>query len=89
MLLHPDAGNPGLTGAGGTPVLPIAGTPLATFDTTIQGFLIDDYLDSMQTNIANQTWLMDEAASPRRRWSFEPADGDPDPGCLKVVAPFN
>ena len=38
MLLNPDAGNPGLTGTGGAPGLgAIAGTALATFDTSISG----------------------------------------------------
>ena len=88
MLLNPDAGNPGLTGSGGSPALSVAGTALATFDTGTDGFMIDPYHDANQTNIADPAWIS-ASGQPAPTLSFESADGSPDPGSLKVVAPFN
>ena len=77
-------GAAGTTGTG-------PGTLIATFDSSLEGFALDGYMDSdptMQTNIANAGEWSDKGKSPPML-TFQPADGDPNPGCLQVVAPFD
>jgi len=80
------------TGSGGSGTLgAIVGTPLATFDTSVQGFILDDYMDSdptMYTNIANMGEWASKGKTPPAI-TFNNADGSPSPGSLQVVAPFD
>jgi hypothetical protein len=79
-------------GTGGSGVLGmIPGVAFAKFDTTAQGFILDDYMDSdptMYTNIANQAEWASKGKTPPTL-SFNMDDGSPEPGSLQVVAPFD
>ena len=64
----------------GTPAAgPIIGTSLATFDLDADGFGLNTFVEA--TNLANAptpatlTWIS--------------TDGSPDPGCLKITAPYS
>jgi hypothetical protein len=88
-------GNAGTSGGAGTsgssPLGAIVGMPLATFDTTQQGFMLDDYMDSdptMYTNIANANEWSSKGKTPPTI-SHNMDDGSPTPGSLQVVAPFD
>jgi hypothetical protein len=91
MLLHPDAGNmigTGGSSGGGNVTGPITGTAVATFDTTVEGFALDNYEDSDKTytNIDRPSWLA--LGHDRPMLTFTADDGSPSPGSINVVAPF-
>ena len=78
------------TGMGGM-LGTIVGNPLATFDTAVQSFILDDYMDSdptMYTNIANKGEWESKGKTPPTL-SFNMTEGSPNPGALQVVAPFD
>ena len=91
MLLYPDAGNPGLTGAGGKPGLgPIVGKAVATFDTSVSGFALDGYHDdpsTMRMNLADPAVIEMTGNTPTL--AFDSTDGNPDPGSLQIGAAFS
>ena len=81
----------GGTGTGGNGMLgAIVGVPLATFDTSVQSFALDDYMDSdpRYTNIANKGEWADKGKTPPML-SFNMNDGSPTGGSIQVVAPFD
>jgi hypothetical protein len=87
ILFNPEAGVPGQTGGagtsgGGNATGPIVGSPIATFDTTTEGFQLNVYHDTSATNLA------DPAVGADPTFTFDATDGSPSPGCLKVVAPY-
>jgi hypothetical protein len=73
--------NPGSANVtGGVPAMgPIIGTALATFDSDAGGFSLNTFVES--TNLAL-------APSPATL-TWIATDGSPDPGCLKVTAPYS
>jgi hypothetical protein len=93
--------NPGTTGTGGsgtggsgtgtggmgTNVTgPIVGTPLATFDTSVNGFALNDYHDTGgNKNLADAM----APASPPPTLSLDTSAGNPTPGMLKVTATYS
>lgn len=72
-------------GTGGAPLGvpamgPVIGTPLATFDASDLGrFSLNTFPEA--TNLAN-------VPSPATV-TWEPNDGSPDPGCVKITAPYS
>ncbi len=76
------AGTGGVLGTGGAGPVPepIVGTPLATFDSDIQGFTLDlGNGDAAETNVAASTFIP---------LTWDPSEGSPAPGALKVTIPF-
>ena len=71
---------------------PIAGTPVATFDTDIEQFVFDvsHYGNAGDAGLA-LTNLADPSSgtTPSPSLSHDSADGDPSPGSLQIVAPFS
>jgi hypothetical protein len=64
---------------------PLGGTPLDTFDTDIDvGF--EPYHDTAQTNLADPA-VVDGGTAPLLQ--FDPQEGSPSPGSMKVVVPFS
>jgi hypothetical protein len=80
----PDRGS-SMGGTGGAPVGvpamgPVIGTPLATFDTgNLDQFSLNTFAEA--TNLAN-------APSPATM-TWEPNDGSPGLGCVKITAPYS
>src|SRR5581483_9580426 len=74
------SGGPGANG-------PIVGLPLATFDTSVDGFSLNAYHETSgaQHNLGDPK----EGASPAPRLSMDSAVGNPEPGSLQVTAPFS
>ena len=58
---------------------PIIGTPLSTFDSNANGFTLNMFAEA--TNLALGT------AAATLTWIA--SDGSPDPGCLKITAPYS
>jgi hypothetical protein len=87
-----DAGSTGGTTGGGTagstgnPCTggPLNGTAVAVFDTTTEGFMLDGYHDTAQTNLNDAT----NPASPPPSLSFDGTQGVPSAGSLSVTAPY-
>ena len=78
----------GSGGSGGPgPNGPIVGLPLATFDTSVDGFSLNAYHETSgaQHNLGDPK----EGASPAPRLSMDSALGNPEPGSLQVTAPFS
>jgi hypothetical protein len=78
----------GSGGSGGASVNPtdIVGTALATFDTAdtgVSGFALDDYADTAQTNLNAPT------STSKPTLMFDAGDGSPNPGALKIMAPYS
>ena len=76
-------GSPGADGGG---VIPLVGTPLATFDTAADGtsgYTLDDFADMMQTN------LNAAGSNAKPTVDFDDTDGSPTPGSLKIMAPYS
>src|SRR4029079_15591216 len=77
----------GGSGAGGTggsssnPNGPIVGSPLATFDTGLDGFMFGTYDEPSNLNGASSTM--------HGALSFDSGVGNPNPGSLKVMAPYS
>jgi len=84
QLAHPDASMPG----GIDPAKPIVGTPVATFDTGLQGYIIDPYHDTAQTNLADPAVIGQRPGLEMPIESFDSAMGSPSPGAVKIVAPY-
>ncbi len=64
---------------------PLGGTPLDTFDTDIDvGF--EPHHDTAQTNLADPA-VIDAGTAPLLE--FDPEEGSPSPGSMKVVVPFS
>ena len=72
-------------GAGGTPP-PIIGMPLATFDTTLDGFALATWTYGITNNAGNVGGY--STGRPRAEISHEATAGNPAPGCLKLSVPF-
>jgi hypothetical protein len=70
----------GPASAGLPDTTPIVGTPLATFDSDLQGFALNPFSEP-GSNLANVT--------PPATLTWIATDGSPDPGCLKVTAPYS
>lgn len=58
---------------------PIIGTPLATFDSDLNGFALNRFVEA--TNLA--------LASPPATATWIATDGSPDPGCVKITAAYS
>jgi hypothetical protein len=85
------AAGAGGTDGGGTPGPPIIGMPLATFDTTLDGFILDtdaysSVIDSSNRNLLNIGGY--STGLPPAELAQDPTAGSPTPGCLKLSAPF-
>ena len=83
--------NPG-AGTGGSgaidPAKPIVGMPVATFDTGLQGYIIDPYHDENQTNLADPAVIGLRPGLEMPTLSFESGMGSPSPGAVKIIAPY-
>jgi len=91
QLAKPDAGMTGTGGgSGGTidPAKPIVGMPVATFDTGLQGYIIDPYHDAVQTNLNDPAIISARPGMTMPMLSFDSSTGSPSPGCVKIVAPY-
>jgi hypothetical protein len=65
---------------------PIVGTPVATFDTDTEGFILDPAASSYGiTNLADP----DAGIAPPPNLSYDGTDGNPTPGSIEIVAPFS
>src|SRR5262249_52548720 len=75
----------GSGGAGGSgPSNMIRGTAVAAFDTTIEGFVLDNYHDTPpKVNLGDPA----SGVSPVLAW--DGAEGNPMPGSLQVMAPYS
>ena len=85
QLAKPDASMPS---GGIDPNKPIVGTPVATFDTGLQGYIVDPYHDTNQTNLADPAVIGQRPGMEMPTLSFESGMGSPSPGCVKIVAPY-
>lgn len=63
----------------------LAGTPVETFDTGADSFVLDPYHDTVETNLGDPI-SRDGGAAPAL--GFDPDDGSPTAGSLKVTIPF-
>ena len=72
----------GGSGGSGSATGPVKGTPIALFATATEGFQLNNYHDTGNTNLG------DPASGASPTLSFDGANGSPDPGSLKVVAPY-
>jgi hypothetical protein len=72
--------------SGGTPAMgAIVGSPLATFDSTTDGFVLNSYHDTGSKNLGDPN----SGASPAPTLMLDAADGNPSAGSLVVTAPFS
>jgi hypothetical protein len=83
---------PGADGSSGGTVdasLPIVGTPLATFDTTLNGFVLNPYHElptSGQVNLGDpNSGLATMASDP----TVDSSVGSPTAGSVEIMAPFS
>jgi hypothetical protein len=79
------SGNGGAGGSVVNPNGPIVGQALATFDSTVEGFMLNNYHDTGQTNLGDPA----SGASPAPKVSVDAVEGNPTPGSLKVTAPYS
>jgi hypothetical protein len=79
------SGGSGGSGGGGNPNGPIVGTPLATFDTGTDGFVLNSYHDTGQINLGDPAQMI----SPKPMLMHDAAVGNPDLGSLTVTAPYS
>ena len=81
------AGANGTAGAAGSsgPNGAVPGNPLALFNTTTDGFVLNSY---MELPSSGQHDLGDGTAATPPTVSFDDTVGNPDPGSLKVTAPY-
>lgn len=86
------SGSGGSTGTGGSgsggsgsvdPNGAIVGSPLATFNTSGEGFTLNAYHDTGQVNLG------DPASGATPMLSVDATAGSPTPGSLKIVAPYS
>ena len=80
------SGTAGTTGTGGTGnsgngMGPIIGSPVGTFNSGVEGFVFGTYDEPANLNGAS--------SANKGTLSFDSAVGNPDPGSLKVVAPYS
>ena len=73
------------SGGGGNVTGPIKGSPYALFATATEGFQLNVYHEEASSG---QTNLGDPASNATPSLSFDSSAGSPDPGSLKVVAPY-
>jgi hypothetical protein len=64
---------------------PVPGTIIAGFDTNIEGFALDTYHDTAQTNLND----MMAPANPPPTLTFDATQGGPSAGSLSVMAPYS
>jgi hypothetical protein len=89
QLANPDAGRTGTGGVGSIdPAKPIVGMPVATFDTGLQGYIVDPYHDTNQKNLADPAIIGQRPNMEMPTLSFESGMGSPSPGSVKIVAPY-
>ena len=74
-------GTGGTGGGGSNQNGPIVGSPLATFDSGLDGFMFGTYDEPANLNGASSTM--------KGTLSFDGAVGNPTPGSMKVVAPYS
>jgi hypothetical protein len=74
-------GTGGMGGSGSNPNGAIVGSPLATFDTGLDGFMFGTYDEPPNLNGAS--------SKMHGMLSFDSGVGNPSPGSLKVVAPYS
>ena len=74
-------GGPGTGGQGGGVMGNIVGSALATFDTGLDGFVFGNYDERANLNGGSSTM--------KGTLSHDPSVGNPSPGSLKAVAPYN
>ena len=67
---------------------PIVGTPLATYDSNIAGFVLDPYHDTNQKNLADPAIIATQPGMMTPTMTFESGMGSPNPGSMRVVAPY-
>lgn len=83
------AGTSGGGGSGGVGPYctsgPVPGTIIAGFDTTIEGFALDGYHDTAQTNLND----MNAPANPPPTLTFDGTQGGPTAGSLSIMAPYS
>ena len=72
----------GTGGSSGSVTGPIKGSPFALFNTSTEGFQLNVYHDTGNTNLG------DPASGASPTLMFDSSTGNPDPGSLKVVAPY-
>jgi len=70
------------SGGGGSVTGPIKGSPYALFNSSTEGFQLNVYHDTGNTNLG------DPASGASPTLSFDNLNGNPDPGCIEVVAPY-
>jgi hypothetical protein len=75
-------GTGGSGGSGGSVTGPIKGSPYALFATGTEGFQLNVYHDTGNTNLG------DPASGASPSLSFDSTAGSPDNGSIKVVAPY-
>ncbi len=63
----------------------IPGTPVATFDQDVEGFVLDQAAGSTIQNLGEP----DAGATPPPSLSWDGTDGSPTPGSLQFVVPFS
>jgi hypothetical protein len=86
-----DAAGDAAAGAGGDAggvLSPIVGMPLATFDTTLDGFFLDTDPYGITGNATEVNLGGYTTGLPRAALSQDATAGSPTPGCLKLSVPF-
>jgi hypothetical protein len=78
----------GSTGTLGDASTPITGLALATFDTNLSGFVLNNYPDTAQTNLGSGTW-QDAHPTLIPSLSWDSNVGSPGAGSLEVMAPYS
>jgi hypothetical protein len=73
------------TGGSGSVTGPIKGMAYALFNSATEGFQLNPYHEMPSSG---QTNLGDPGSGATPTLSFDATAGSPDPGCLKVVAPY-
>ncbi len=71
------------TGGSGSVTGPIKGSAYALFNTATEGFQLNVYHDTGAKNLGDPA-----SGGETPTLSFDSSTGNPDPGCLKVVAPY-
>jgi hypothetical protein len=82
-------GGAGMTGTAGMtgPNGPVPGTALALFDTSASGFVLNTYME--QAGSINKDLGDGVSSSTPPTVMFDDSLGNPDPGSLKVTAPYS
>ena len=85
QLAKPDASMPS---GGIDPAKPLVGMAVATFDTGLQGYTIDPYHDTNQTNLADPQVIAQRPGQEMPTLTFEAGMGSPSPGSIRIEAPY-